>query len=930
MRALLLAILVLSSVAFAGWRSLGTVNGTFNDLQVVDAGAVLVSSSTELVLLVTQSDGGVMRANSLAGNFRGGGVFGLSCMAAADVLTSNIVYSTGCGMPQSLPAPPAGARSSGGRLAVLTQSGSNFQIVSGPIASGPFMGAVATWAGAAGPRLRAASASGADFAVANNPAVSEYRVSIDGGPASVVVAAQPFVEASPFERNGSPALLGVSSSALVLHPDILSTASVTPTLPAGFVPRRLAIGRDVAMVSNTTGELASPVPDPANPTMTWRLRPDAGFAVPNAAMHCLDSKWCAVIDSTSRVWLYENATTPVAFVAPRSATAGQTITLTVDAGDGDGDPLFHVWSAGSPAVSSVDGDSVDFTVPLDAGCGPLSVNVTTRDGLFSVVTPATVTVDGVRGALTVSAASGTPIAGGPAVNFDGFIDGGCASASLSWSSSDGQTGTGSRFSYQPAATSCGGQITLTLTATWSTGSPATESRLVQFTLVPWGAPDAPVFATNATQPAGTTQSWTTLNVEHVCATTGGFPGTELLWDPIDAGVAGVTLLDAGLQLTVPALCVDSRFVATARRQVVGETQGRVSTAGTLDVTLVANVPPLDAAANYQVSAAKDGGELYGDTTVVATCLPQRSLESELTVFDGLVAVSSARVPTPGPYVLTLPGGCSTSASLVARLFEDGGFTGATQTIPISLPAAAPAIGALTPTVVTAACGQGVRAQLNLQPVAGACQSAETTWRVVSGPGLDVSSGAGPVIDVQTTQLDLSMVGQPIVFEWSADAGPGNVVTETRTVDVGVDPFVEVRTRTTPLLRREESTVTLEVTLTNTTDCAVQGLELALPVTQASPMLETAQLDGVRVDAQLENGSLVLRDVALEARGSRVLRVAAQPKLLATPTAQPTVTLRGLPVSIDRAAAKPTGCGCSTVGPEWMLVALFAVARRRRR
>jgi hypothetical protein len=110
------------------------------------------------------------------------------------------------------------------------------------------------------------------------------------------------------------------------------------------IARRVAMGRDVALLSSTTGQLASPIPDPANVALTWRLRPDAGFAVPNAAMHCLDSTWCAVIDSTSRVWLYENAAAPVAFVAPTTAVAGQSVTLTVDAGDPDGDPLFHAWS----------------------------------------------------------------------------------------------------------------------------------------------------------------------------------------------------------------------------------------------------------------------------------------------------------------------------------------------------------------------------------------------------------------------------------------------------------------------------------------------------------------------------------------------------------------------------------------------------------
>lgn len=928
MRSLVLASLIVSTVALAGWRSLGPVNGTFADLQVVDAGAVLVASNTELVLLVAEADGGVTRANSITGAISGGGVFGANCLAGTT--STNVVYSTACGTTQLLPTPAVAARFVGGRLVVLTQSGSTYAMIPGPISTGPFSISVGTWNSTAGPRLRVAHINGLDFAVASNTAQAQYLVSVDGGSTTIVMTPQALTELAPFDRNGSAALLGVSSAGVVLHPDLLSTAALAPMVPASFVPRRVAMGRDVAMLSSTTGQLASPVPDPANLAMSWRLRPDAGFAVPNASMHCLDSRWCAVVDSTSRLWLYENAAAPVAFVAPASANPGQTVTLTVDAGDGDGDPLFHVWSAGTPAMGAVDGDRVDFTVPLDAGCGPITVNVSTRDGLNSVSTPAVVTVTGARGGLEVSAPSGTPVAGGPAVNFDAFLDGGCETATFSWSSSDGQTGTGSQFAYQPPATWCGGQVSLTLTATWAGGAPPTDTKLVQFTPVPWGAPNAPSFPMPATQPSGTTRTWTSSGSEHVCETTAGFPRTELLWDPIDAGVASVTLVDGGLQLTVPPLCVDARFVATARRQVVGEAQGRVSATATLEVALVADVPPLDATTNYQVTASKDGGELLGDTLVVATCVPQRALESELTIFDGLVAVSSARVPTPGPYNLTLPGGCATSASLVARLFEDGGFTGATQTIPISLPAASPAIGALTPSMVKTTCGEGVRAQLTLEPVAGACQSAETSWRVLSGPSVQVASGAGSTIDLQTTQLDLSMAGEQLAIEWSADAGPGNSATDTRVVDIGVDPFVEVRARTTPVPRREESAFTFEVTLTNTTDCAVQGLELVVPLSQGTPFVETAQLDGVRAGARLENDTLVLSDLSLDARAQRVLRVAAKPKLLASPTVQPVVTLRGLPVSIDVAAPKPTGCGCSTTGPEWLVLALFAVARRRRR
>lgn len=929
MRALTLLLTLCSLPAFAGWRDYGLVNGTFSDVQVLDAGFVLVSSigtGAELVALVGEADGGVTRVVSLAGAFQGGGYFGNNCLAG---VATNVTYSAGCGTAVTLAAAGQGGRQTGNRLSVLMLTGSTYAVGSGPISTGPFT-AAGSFTSSTGVRVRSATIGGVDYAVANNVSLANFLLSVDGGTSTQIGSGVVLSELSPFSRSGVPALLGVTSAgALSLQPIINNTMSLAPSLPVGFVARRVAMGTDVGLVNSTTGALASPVPDPSSPTLVWRERPDAGFGVPNVAMHCLDSKWCAVLDSASHLRVYENAAAPLGFVSPVSASAGAVVRFTVDAGDPDGDPLFLSWSGGTAVLGS-DGTSVDFTVPLDAGCGTSGVVVTLFDGVHQTQVNADALLGG-RGAISSSAPSPSAVyAGGPAVTFDAALDGGCIGATFSWSTTDGQSASGATFSYQPAATWCGGTVDVTLTTTWASGAPATESRTVTLSPTPWGVPNTPSF-TSGTQPAGTVQAWLVdPGAEHACSTTGGFPGTELLWDSIDGGGATVTIIDGGLSIDAPA-CVPGRVVATARRQVIGETLGRVSGPASLDVSITASVPPLDATANFTMSVEVDAGQAVGATALTATCLAQRAVESELRIFDGTTQVTNVRRPL-GPFALALPGGCNGAGSIEAELVEDGGLTGAIVRQPLPLPSASPEVGTLATTRVNAVCGRGVSEQLTLIPSPNACASALTSWQLASGPALVAPSGSGTVVAIDTVAKDLSMAGEQLVFNFVADGGAGQLASAQRTIDIGVDPFVQVALITHPLLPREDSSLELEVQLTNTTECDVAGLDLSVPLTGASPLVETVTLDGQRIAATWDSGALTITSLALPAKATGVVRMAARPKLLGTPSGAPSVTLRGLPVSLDAPGHAPaaSGCGCAALDATSLLaLALVTLARRRR-
>lgn len=935
MRALRLLIVLLPTLALAGWRQLGTLGGTPRDVVVVDAGMVVATSSGaggNAILWVANADGGVTTLASLpTGNYVGAGVVDGGCLVALDS-AANLSFAAGCGTTV------AGISSTGLRLRVFgndqlvmtTTTGINDSLRIGPASGTTFPVVGSTMLGGTPKGLQTARIGGADFHVVNQ--ISNYALSVDGGAWSSIAIGKTLRDLSPFERGGVPSLLAITTAGeLVLVPDVRATPTVAPTFPSN-IAAFVGMAPGASLVTTTTGEVWSPIPDPARYGELWRARTGVPALMTNR-VHCLDARWCAAVDATGGVWLYEDAAAPVLDVPSLQVDAGATVRLTADAGDGDGDPLFLSWSGVSVTPVSADGYVVDAVIPAGAACGPLPFTVTARDGLHVVPVQSNLEVVG-HGTLQTNAPVVAPETGGAPVTFSAFIDGGCDSASLSWSTSDGQSGTGAQLTWTPPKTVCATTTTtITATATWSRGLPSTTTAQEVVTLAPWGLAEDPVFPAPASQLGGTTVLWRPIGTDHACAMTTGFPGTELVWEPILPGAATVTPLDGGLLVTA-AECVGGQLTATARRRVVG---GQLlSDAGTIVIDLQANVAPLDATTPFTLTAAGDAGVVFGELSVLATCQAQRALEAQVSVFGaGMTLITDGTFDASGPWSLPVPNGCAGgNFEIVARLFEDGGDTGASDRQTVMLSGTPVAVGAQSVSQLLARCGEGVRSTVSLLPVAGTCAATETSWRQVSGPPLSATSGVGPSFELQTERTDVSMAGERLVIEWSVDGGGGLVATETRTLDVSVDPFVLVSVRSSPVLRREESAYELELTLKNTTACAADGLTLEVPFSGATPVLDSVLVDGVRTAARLQDGALVLDGVGLPADGAVVIRLAARARLLATPSVDPVVSLHGLVVSMTAPDGMPvpSGCGC-TSGTDVagaISLALLVLARRRRR
>ncbi len=934
MRVLGAMLVLLPTLAMAGWREIGTVTPPVSDVQMVDAGVVLATSAISGALALQVTDAGVTTLNSLAGTFVGAGYFGANCLLGLSGAV--ITPSPGCGSPTPLGAgawnkfrlvsnAPLG-------IAVVTST-NNDTLWAGP-GAGPGWSALGMSAPSSSNRsLQTARIGGIDFAAVNSG--SGLRVSVDAGVPLNVTGAANWRDAAPFPLAGAPAILGVTTSSLQLIRDYRTPVIFTPTMPAGLSPRFVGISGALGMVTTVTGVMLSPIPDPARPAETWVARP-APLGLER--INCIDDRACTAASDAGVIWFWKNEAAPGVAVVVAPVDVGQTIRLIADAGDGDGDPVFVSWSSDAGVLTSVagiaDGTQIDFTAPA-VGCVPLALEVTVTDGLLehdrTVLVPVTVLA---RGALQTSMSTQVALAGGPAVTFNAFIDGGCVPASLSWSTADGQTGSGPAFTWTPPATECnsdGGQHAVTVTATWSSGSPPTTSVIDVVRITPWGAPNAPVFSSPARQASGSQVDYRATDVEHVCSASGDFPGTILEWT-IDAGSTRVVEFDGGLTVIAPECAVvPTQVTASAVRRVFGDSTGRVSDAGTLVVD-VDPIAALDASTEFFVSVQGDAGVLFGLLKVDAGCLDQRDAIANVTVSSAGSQVAQGDFALKdGGWALSIPGGCSGGTyEVVAQLFENGAPTGASDQGSITLPFTPAGIGALSSDRVEVSCGVGARSSLTLLPEPNACAAASFSWRAVGGPALTTSSGSGETLELQSEAADFSVVGEQVELEWTANAGGGNSVTATRRIELGVQPFIEVSVKARPPLRREEEAVVLDVMLRNTTECAVDGISVALPFSGGTPILESILVDGARATARSTEDGLVVEGVTVPASGVLTIRLSVRSFLLSSPSVAPVASLRGYVVSIAPAVGAPlTGCGCSHVEVSGLVLAVLMVLRRRR-
>lgn len=923
---------LLPCLALADWRQLGTVSGTPADIVVVDAGLVVTASSGTngtATAWLASSDGGVQQLATLTGasGYVGAGFDG-QCLSALTP-SSSLEFSSGCGGPVTIGVNSAGAyRSLGARGVAVTFSGSIASFVSAADIATTWSAQPPTFTQQATARgLGLVNVAGIDFATTAVTGVPGIRVSVDGGAPFSVAGVPASTDVVPFSMNGSPAALAVTSAgALVLVPDVRATTIATPTLPAGLSARRVAMAGTNGLASTTTGIALSPIPDTANVGLSWVPR-TAGPGL-DGRVHCLDARWCAALLTSGAVLLYENVHAPRFELSTTTMTPGVPSHFSVDAGDDDGDPVFVIWSSPGAVVTSdggaPNGSSVDITFPATSCTAVLEV--TARDSLFSTTLPVTVSSER-RGGVELTGPS-SAIAGGPAISFSADLDGGCVSATFTWSTTDGGAGAGAQFEWTPPATSCtpGADVLVTATATWSAGAPTTTQVSRVVTIEPWGAPEAPVFPSGAVQDGGAAVVWSPSNGEHVCAAAAGFPGTVLVWESIDAGAAQIEIVDGGLRIEAASSCEATRVEGTAYRVVVGEQFGRRSASGSLAVDVLPSREPLDANAMFAVVANAGAGVAEGTTTLTASCLEQRDVEARISVLEASTEITSNTFATPGGWSLPIPGGCAGGTyEVVAQLLEDGQLTGAEARQTISTMAAPVEVGVLDVTEARVECGATPITTVTLQPVDGACASTSVAWRALAGPALSSSSGSGSTVPIQLVSGELASVGQVVDLEFTVSGGGTNVKTETRGVKLVTDPFVDVSVREEPLLAQQEQGRVVVISLSNRTACAVEGLTVSLEGRRL--VAESLHVGEARALAEQRDAALVVRDVALPAAGSVELRVFQGPSLDGSVSVS--VSMNDVVVGEQR-AAPVRECGCSAAGGGVTALWLLAAALLRRR
>lgn len=799
---------------------------------------------------------------------------------------------------------------------------------------------------------------------------------IDGGQLLTLAAPNPVI----FENFGLPPALvpnpyrirGVSLSELEGGPD-----------GGGF---------GMLLVESNTGGVPNvwrAIPDPNNvgrywvPSTTQPTNPTAGVY---DSVRCANGRFCVLAAGNSgsstgiQLALYRNLSDPTveapAFVVQEGAPGVQS--MTVDAGDPDGDAIFVTWvldPSASMYFSSLGPDPTvhDRRTWLGSTIRP-NANLC---GVVQASIPVTVSAhDGVRqgpsvnGSITVvHTPPGQPgpdqitaiQAGLPsAVQTYGFLSNGCmslgteiipstsATAALTSSSTLDVRFTPPRVWCDDTPDSGVRQFQVKVVDGAVKSLPATAT----FVILPWGEPEPPFGAgRTASQDAGTTVTYRP-DATHLCdGDAGSFPGvnTHWTWTPSGAGFTP-TVLQADTSplpqsgadtpaVTVMAADCQSGAIDFQVTNTTRMANGLTSAVSPLTVNVTSTLLPLAGAVS--VSAVPDGGSVSGvvDITPAVQCAQNRptlaaSVELHRASDGGLI--SSATVPgVPAPYTLRAPGACGGGAFYVRGSVSDATGTVGPVDQPVDLPALNPGFASVDVEPFKITCGDVARAHASVTFGPADCDTAQVDWTSAGAVAI-ASVDAGSSVDLATVSNDFNgLIGLPVDVVATATAETGTRSVNAAPVPiVTVDPFVTLVHRTDTAVASESRVLGVEVQLTNQTACDVSGVELH------------EALDGVRlVDDSVTGpdggkigwvpdggGELVVPGLSLPAGQVVTVRYLAQPTLFGDPSPGGVATLRDVPISA-RSGLSGGGstCGCqSASGGATALIGLAGAALLRRR
>ena len=984
MRPVVLLALLASAAASARWQqgSLGTSTPT--DVNVMDAGLAVVASDQGLHAVYMGLNESPMRfgasivdAGAMAGGRTGPGecVFGLRAQQA-QLLGS----SAACGFPDSFSALP-GRRfiTLNEGSAVLVQDDPSLNVAVRFHADAGYAGNWEHFTGYLAPNVdhlvAGCFAADGGWLVVSRPGFTGTRLLRPGQVAPVAIANQQggATAVETFAHGNAPAaLIAVADGGLKLQPDLTASLSVGPVSqsPVGHVGGLVVTerggdlyARGFGFAGGDGGVLFSPVPNPNAVAQVWVQRTESGSAIPAiVTARCLNAYACVVLGAQPGVaslnWYY-NVGAPVLGDGGTfrvAVDAGSVFQLTLPIADPDGDPLWITWEPDGGVLQFSGGvagalfnEKANFSVPSNPACGTTSYPFSFRagDGWAPNTRQFTGFVDVTHseppGQPTLGASSVTLWAGGPDV-FVSYLppDAGCAATSAgAIPSGTGFTVVAVDGGYRltPNPTFCsldgGNAGALTITSSNDAGSSVAT---VGVSLVPWGAPSVGAFTPGPSVQldAGSAVDLS-LGVSHLCQTSPGFPGFDVLYTH-DAGssVSVTRHPDGGLYVQSLDVCVASQFTVTAQAQVAGEDAGRVSTtSASVNVAVVPNYPPLDggeftATFNFDPATAT----AWGDLALSVACQPQRNFDAVVTLFSSAgPALDDAGVwAVPGSWDAGVVGGCNgITFTARAELRENGVLTSIRREQTFMPARVAAGIGPFARDRETVACGQPLRFSVTAQPDAGACAAQTYSWKQLAGPQVQFSSTEGQTVELTSSAPFDQLGGAVVTIEVSSDAGMGNLG-PPRAHDITLVPgaFIELTHDFEPLPAREGEAVAVRATLLNTSGCDVTTLVLEEELGMLKFIDGSARLDGAAVEGhRTEKNTARIGPISVAAGQKAQVTWLARAPLRSTPRPTGAVYMGSERVSVEATPPQRCSCGAAPLLSWAALLGLLRVFRRRR-
>jgi len=813
---------------------------------------------------------------------------------------------------------------------------------------------------------------------ARSGAVRAIQVGIDGGQLLTLAAPSPVVS----EDFGLPAALVTNPNPYRIKAVTLSELEGGPN-GAGF--GMMLVGDATAGTPN----LWRAIPDPNNVGRYWvptTVAPPALASGIYDSVRCVNGTFCVLTSSTAttstqtQLATYRNVASPrveaPAFVVQEGSSG---VSMTVDAGDDDGDAIFVTWAPDAGAAlyfSALAPDPAVHDGRTWLGTSPPAPNLNLC-GKVQAVLPVTVFAhDGLQQG---PSAGGTitivhTVPGQPMADQTTPVQAGIPLATQRYTFvTNGCPGLGTEVLPAGVATAALVSsnmldVNFTPPRVWCDDTPGSGSRTFQvrvvdglvksppanatFVILPWGQPEPPFGAgLTVSQDAGTSVTYQPA-ATHLCdGDAGAFPGvdTSWTWTSSGAGFTPVVLqADAGLlpqtgattpTATVVALDCQSGSITFQATNTTRMDGGLSGTASPLTVNVVSTLQPLSGAP--VVNAAADGGSVVGvvDVTPAIQCPQNRtglgaSLELHRASDGGLIATGSV-AGVPAPYSLPAPGACGGGAFFVRATVSDSTGTVGPQDQPVTLPLLKADFASVDVDPFKITCGDvaHARAQVTFGP--NDCPSAQVDW---SGAcAVAIAPGAvGPSVTLDTVSNDFSaLIGLPVDVVATSTAESGVKSVAAAPVVVTADPFVTVVHRTDTAVASESRVLSVEVQLTNRTSCPVTDVELhetlsgmnLVPGSVIGP-------DGGTIDPVPDGGEMVVPGLSLPGDGQVVtVRYSARPALFGQPSPGGVAKLRDVPVSewSDLGTGKSTPCGCqSASGGVMALAGLAGAALRRRR